>query len=90
MVAVQTVHTSGINWGSIAVIVCTIVACFIGVATYIERKHTLRNETIKDDIKESVDHLAAILLERLETKENVNALRIEVERLRSEVISHNR
>lgn len=78
-----TVHTTGVNWVSIATIIIPIVVCVIAVATYLDHRTEKRQTTVKTEIKESVDQLSAVLQERLETKENVNQLKIEVASLRS-------
>lgn len=82
---VQTVHTSGVNWASVSVLVVSIVGCFIAVATYIDKRAGTRQDNIKDNIQGSVDHLSQVLMERLETKDNVNALRVEVAQLKTEI-----
>lgn len=68
--AIQTVHTSGVNWESVAVIVGSLVACLTFLGTIIER----RNRQIRSDITGAVTHLGEVLGERLETKANVAAL----------------
>lgn len=84
-IAIQTVHTTGINWSSVAVLIISIVGCFIGVAAYIDRRSAARQDSIKDNIQGSVNHLSEVLMERLETKDNVNALRVEVAQLKTEI-----
>ena len=66
----QTVHTTGVNWESVAVIVGSLVACLTFLGTVIER----RNRQIRSDITGAVTHLGEVLGERLETKANVAAL----------------
>jgi peptidoglycan hydrolase CwlO-like protein len=85
MVAIATVHTSGVNWQSIAVLVVSIVGCFIAVATYIDKRAGSRQEMIKDEIQSSVSHLSDVLSERLETKENVSALKVQLAQLQGQV-----
>jgi hypothetical protein len=84
MLAIQTVHTSGVNWTSIAVIVGSIVASLTLVMTIIGRW----NKTVKDDITRSVDNLSEVLTAKMETKETVNQLRLEVAELRGQVLEH--
>lgn len=62
-VASQAVHTVGINWESLSVVLSCIVAMTTAIGAYIRRT-----------VKGSVDHLADVLTERLETKANVAAL----------------
>lgn len=76
--AIQTVHTTGINIGSIAVIVGTVIAGFVALGTWQER----RNGMIRTEITGAVDHLGEVLSERLETKEKVADLAREVAELK--------
>jgi peptidoglycan hydrolase CwlO-like protein len=76
-----------VNWQSIAVLVVSIVACFIAVATYIDKRATSRQETIKNEIQSSVEHLSDVLSERLETKENVSQLKVQIAALQVQVES---
>lgn len=63
MLAAQAVHTVGVNWESVSVIVASVVAAVGAVAAYIRRS-----------VKGSIDNLAQVLTERLETKTTVAAL----------------
>lgn len=74
LLSVPTVQTTGINWMSFIPLVATIVTCFIGVAVYGENRQAKRQNEMKSEITESVGHLSDVLLERLETKENVSKL----------------
>lgn len=67
MLTLQTVRATGINWASVSVIVTAIVVCVGAVGGYARRL-----------VKGSVDHLSDVLVERLETKENVAELRTRV------------
>jgi hypothetical protein len=72
-----TVHTTGLNWESLGVIITAIVAAAGLLITVQER----RTKAIRDEIKEAVDHLGQVLTERLETKGSVAVLSERVARL---------
>jgi uncharacterized membrane protein YgaE (UPF0421/DUF939 family) len=84
--AVQPVHTTGINLESVA----TIVGCVIVVMTFVLSIMERRNRAIRDDIKNSVDHLSEILLAKLETKDNVAKLQADIAGLKENVRDLNR
>lgn len=93
--AIQTVHTSGINWASIATIVSAFAAIVTVLLTYINRRankrDALQQQEIQQRNKEMVDlrtdftkglkDLGNLLSARLETKEKVAALDVRVARL---------
>lgn len=72
--AVTTVHTSGINWQSLAAILAGFAAIAGVLLAWTER----RQSGLKNQIADSVNHLSDVLMARLETKEAVAALRVEV------------
>jgi hypothetical protein len=74
MIDISTVHTSGINWESVG----TILGGFAGVGGLILAIVGRISKSIRAEIKESVDHLAEVLNERLATKEAVSKLETEV------------
>lgn len=85
--ATQTVNTT-INWPALAISLGSFIATMAGILTYIDRRSEKRQASVQkgqDDLRSefrgSLDNLASILSERLETKDNVNQLRIEVARL---------
>jgi hypothetical protein len=83
--AIQTVHTSGINWESVAAIVggigTFILAALVWIIGLIER----RNKAIKDEITNAVNNLAQVLEAKLETKDAVSQLRVEVAELKGQL-----
>jgi N-glycosylase/DNA lyase len=77
--AVSTVHTSGINWESVSVIIGSVVAALVFLVSLQER----RAATIRNDIGEAVNHLAEVLTAKLETKDVVNSLKVDVAALKA-------
>jgi hypothetical protein len=67
---IQYVHTSGINWESLAAISATVITGMSLAIAVIEK----RSKRIRNEIKESIDQLAVLLTEKLETKQNVAEL----------------
>lgn len=65
--ALQTVHTTGVNWDSVGIIIGAVLACL----TFLTGLQERRNRQIRGDITEAVAHLGEVLGERLETKANV-------------------
>jgi hypothetical protein len=84
-VAVQTVHTSGINWESVSVIVGTLGAFLLAFMVWIVGLFERRNRAIRTDISQAVENLAVVLTARLETKDAVNQLRVEVAQLKGQI-----
>lgn len=70
----QTVHTSGINWESVAVIVSAIVGCVGAFTAWVGRQITV-----------SINHLSDTLMAKLETKENVTAINLRLTTLEQTV-----
>ena len=85
LIATATVHTTGINWSSVAVIVGGIGGVIIAALAFIIRLMDRRNNAIRDEITNAVTNLGHILEAKLETKDAVNQLRIEVAELRGQV-----
>jgi hypothetical protein len=79
-----TVHTSGVNWESLSVILVAIGVAF-SVFTWVilrrDSKRQVQNEEIKTEIKVAVDHLAEVLLLKLETKETVSKIESRLSRI---------
>lgn len=76
---IQTVHTSGINWESIAVIagvLLTIVTAFVG--------------WIGKRISQAVDNLSEKLELKLETKDAVNAINTRLTRVEQSLADRGR
>ena len=67
---VQAVHTTGVNWESVAAVAGTVITGVTVTITVLER----RSKAIRSEIRESVDGLREMLSERLETKERVAGL----------------
>jgi hypothetical protein len=76
----QTVNTT-INWPGLAVSLAAFIASMAVIIGYLDRRNEKRQVATREDIKTSVEALGIILSERLETKENVNSLRVEVARM---------
>jgi hypothetical protein len=85
LIATAAVHTTGINWSSVAVIVGGIGGVIIAALAFIIRLMDRRNNAIRDEITNAVTNLGHILEAKLETKDAVNQLRIEVAELRGQI-----
>lgn len=88
---VPTVNTA-INWPGLAISLGTFIASMAAVLAYIDRRAERRQaavqreqETMRTEFRLSLENLATILSERLETKDNVNNLRVEVARLGEQI-----
>lgn len=60
-------HSTGVNWITIGVIAGIVIPIFGAIIAWQQK----RANDIRDDIKEAVEHLGEVLVEKLETKENV-------------------
>jgi hypothetical protein len=78
--AAAAVHTTGINWESIAVIAGVIVAAL----GFITNRQEKRSTSIETAITTAVRNLAIVLEAKLETKEVVSNLRERIVRLEVE------
>jgi hypothetical protein len=74
VLAIQTVHTSGVNWESVATIVTAIVVVLGAVTAWIGRQ-----------ISHAVTDLSDKLEARLETKETVTAIHTRLSIVESEL-----
>jgi hypothetical protein len=84
LISEATVHTSGINWESIGVIIAFVSLGFGILAWWIARRDArqeIRNNEIKTEISDSVNHLSDVLTARLETKEAVNQISVRLGRV---------
>lgn len=77
---IQTVNTT-INWPGLAVSLAAFIASMAVIIGYLDRRNDKRQTATREDIKTSVEALGILLSERLETKENVNSLRLEVAKM---------
>lgn len=78
MMALATVQTSGINIQEVLTIIGALVVAVVAVGTWLDQRVKNRQDATKAEISEAVTHLSDVLLERLETKENVANLRTQV------------
>lgn len=92
MVAAATTVVLPLNWTPIIAVVIPIVGTLIAVAGYLNTKTESRNrqanqvqDTLRVEIKASIENLSTLLLEKLETKETVNALKVEMATMRAEL-----
>jgi hypothetical protein len=88
MLAVQTVHTTGINVASLATILGGFAAIVAIMQTFLSRRiqrkdaaHDKEIQDIRSDITTSVDHLSEVLLARLETKQAVSEINARLSRV---------
>jgi hypothetical protein len=69
-----TVHTSGVNWESVGVIVAAISVIITVMLWVFARQDRRRERTaieLRDDMRHSLDHLSDVLTAKLETKDTV-------------------
>ena len=74
MIALATVHTSGINWASIGTIAGIVFFAFSMMTWFLmrrEKRSDEQNEQIKEQISTAVNALGDRLILQLETKEVV-------------------
>lgn len=83
----QTVNTT-INWPGLAISLGTFIASMAAILAYIDRRSEKRQAAVQQnqdqlrrEVHDSIENLAKILTERLETKENVNNLKVEVAKM---------
>lgn len=72
--SVPVVHPTGINWVGILPIIVAIIVGGVGIAGYVDGRQSRRQSITETQIKDAVNNLSNVLLERLETKENVARL----------------
>jgi hypothetical protein len=85
VLAVATVHTSGINWESVAAIVGGIGIFVLSALIWVVQLVEKRNRAVRDEITNAVTNLGIVLEARLETKDSVNQLRIELAQLKGQL-----
>jgi hypothetical protein len=74
VIALGAVHTTGVNWDSVGVLLAGVVAA----AAFLDRLQARRHKSVRDEIASSVNHLGQVLNERLETKDTVHMLAVRV------------
>lgn len=79
--SIPEVHSTGINWTGILPILIAVIGMGIGIATYVDNRQSKRQAKTEDQIKDAVKSLSDVLLERLETKENVARLSERIARM---------
>lgn len=79
------VHTTGVNWGSVLTIVGGVFGSFLAAVAFLDSRQRRRQEDTKNQISDAVNGLSNVLIERLETKENVGQLRIELAHVEEQV-----
>jgi len=98
MIANGAVHTTGINIVGVLAILIPIISCLVGIAIFLDQRNTRREakreqfveqiqRETKDEITSAVTHLSEVLLERLETKEAVNQIRVEIAGMKASIAS---
>lgn len=82
------VHTTGINWESVAAIAAVGAILQAGFFWVIARRDKVRStetEQTKQEIAGAVNHLSEVLLAKLETKETVSAINARLSRVEGAV-----
>lgn len=86
MLASEVVHTTGLNWESLGVIIAAFTFIFTAFTWFIVRRDS-QNDRQKNETAQAVKNLETVLLEKLETKENVNQIRVTLATLQADVKS---
>jgi hypothetical protein len=88
MLAIQTVHTSGINLASLATILAGFAATAGLMMSFInrrierrERQHEAEVAGLRQDFTDGLANMCAILSARLETKDTVAAINARLSRI---------
>jgi hypothetical protein len=84
MVAIETVHTSGINIESLAVILGGFAACFALLLAWLNRREDRadkRDQATRKEITTAVENLSTVLTAKLETKEVVAGMNVRIARI---------
>lgn len=88
LAASNTVVTAPVNWTALLISLGTFIASMGVIFGFIDRRQDKREtkaqlelQGIRIEFKNAMDNLAIILSERLETKDNVNVLRIEIAKM---------
>lgn len=84
IIAATAVHTTGINWESLAVI----FGGFAAIATLLIGWIDRRQARIRGEITDSVNHLSEVLLAKLETKDAVAKISERLARLEGAASGH--
>jgi hypothetical protein len=74
---VHAVHTTGVNWQSVGVIVALLGVLVAVLLWYFDRREKVRadeSEILRREITGAVNHLSTVLLAKLETKETVSRI----------------
>lgn len=61
MLAIDTVRTTGINWDSVLLIICSVVVAFITLTAFLRQVIRSNRKEINDQIDRSVKAMAEIL-----------------------------
>jgi hypothetical protein len=84
-IATATVHTTGLNWDSIAVLGVMFASMMIAGLSYVNLRQAQRSNSMHTSISTAVENLGKLLEAKLETKDNVAALRSEIIELKAYV-----
>jgi hypothetical protein len=82
---ITPVHTTGVNWTSVLTIVGGVFGSFLAAVAFLDARQRRRQDDTKNQITEAVTGLSNVLVERLETKENVGQLRVELAHVEEQV-----
>lgn len=85
MIATAAVHTAGINWLSVLTIIFGTVASIVAIITFLDKRMKDRQGEVRDAINAAVTNLSEILIERLETKDKVNQVIIQLTAVKEQV-----
>lgn len=87
LLATPTVNTN-VNWLGLVISLGSFIASMAAILAYIDRRADKRSMQVQKDqadlrleFRQSIEQLSSVLSERLETKENVNNLKVEVAKM---------
>lgn len=73
------------NWVQVLVVLAGLIAAIAALGAWLDQRTKARQAETKNEVREAVDQLSAVLLERLETKENVAELRVQMARMNEQL-----
>ena len=82
-----TAAVASINWSQMLIVLSGVIVAIVAIGGFIDKRMRDRQNDLKNDIREAVNGLSTVLMERLETKENVASIRVEMARM-SERVAH--
>lgn len=87
LAASQAVSYLPINWSQILIVLSSVIVALVALFGMIDKRMKDRQRDMEHKIDSSVSTLSTILIEKLETKENVAAIRTELARVNEKLLA---